>query len=511
MKKSLSVVFALGSLILTSCGTTASSVPEGSNSNSHTSDTTTPPSSQTSAPSSDSGDYSKATSEFSLLQDVMANGSGIWSTPSIGDVNLLVLPIDFSDKPSSSLAGGTSESLERINDGFFGERDETDTIESLSSFYKKTSYGKLNISGDVADWYRAPKSVSYYESITDESTQTDLIDDIIAGALSQYDKTHDLNKYDSNKDGLIDGVWLVYSADINYSSDSSMFWAFTYWSGMEQRFENDSLDVQTYAWASYNFFDEGGYQDHPDAHTFIHETGHMLGLQDFYDYNSSQMNFSSPVGGLDMMDCNIGDHHAFSKYSLGWVEPEVLKTSTTITLKPFTTSGDCAIIPATYYNGTSLSEYIILQYYTPDGLNKLDAETSYSGYPNMYNTSGLLMYHADQRIAKIDNNYNIVSMVDDFSNLEWNDRYFYDVANSNTTDRSYQTSKNYHHLVELISAKETFNYDRYGSDADIFQAGSDYGITKNVGAKWYDGGLVGTTIKVDSVTAEGITITVTVA
>lgn len=509
MKKVSVSILTLGMLVLTSCNVK----PVNSSSGDPSPSISSTSSSTSSSSSGEKPDYSKATSRFSPLQSVKADGNGLYSTPSIGDVNLLVLPIDFSDAPSSSLSAGTEGSLERIRDGFFGSRSDVEQVESLSSFYHKSSYGKLNLSGDVANWYRAPKTVASYKRIKDDSRQTDEIDTIIVGALNEYGKTHDLNKYDTNKDGIIDGVWLVYSADIDNSGES-MFWAFTYWSPTESTFQNGTLDVQTYAWASYQFFDEGGYSDHPDAHTFIHETGHMLGLDDYYDYNSSSQKPSSPVGGLDMMDFNIGDHHAFSKYSLGWVEPEILKTSKTITLKPFTSSGECAIIPAPYYNGTSMSEYIILQYYTPDGLNKLDAETSYSGYPKMYTESGILAYHADQRIGKISvdssYNYTLEGYIDNFENLKWTDDYFYDIVNSNTTDRSYQSASNYHHLVELMSGSGSFNYQRYGNNSDLFGVGSDLGQTSYSNFKWNDGNALTTSIKVDSMNSEGITITVTV-
>ena len=49
-----------------------------------------------------------------------------------------------------------------------------------------------------------------------------------------------------------------------------------------------------------------------DAHTYIHEMGHMLGLPDYYDYSFK----SSPTGMYDMQDNNVGDHNPFSKMHL---------------------------------------------------------------------------------------------------------------------------------------------------------------------------------------------------
>ena len=52
-----------------------------------------------------------------------------------------------------------------------------------------------------------------------------------------------------------------------------------------------------------------------DSTVYIHETGHLLGLDDYYDYNDD----IGPRGGIgktDMMENNIGDHSSLSKILL---------------------------------------------------------------------------------------------------------------------------------------------------------------------------------------------------
>ena len=50
---------------------------------------------------------------------------------------------------------------------------------------------------------------------------------------------------------------------------------------------------------------------------------------DYYNYDagdeSSTTPYLAPAGCLDMMDFNIGDHMAYSKFLLGWIEPTVIK------------------------------------------------------------------------------------------------------------------------------------------------------------------------------------------
>ena len=58
----------------------------------------------------------------------------------------------------------------------------------------------------------------------------------------------------------------------------------------------------------------------------IHETGHALGLPDYYDYEPGN-GPDGGVGGLDMMDINWGDHNVFSKWLLDWLTPQVMSAA----------------------------------------------------------------------------------------------------------------------------------------------------------------------------------------
>ena len=100
-------------------------------------------------------------------------------------------------------------------------------------------------------------------------------------------------------------------------------------------------------WASQEFMFDAGYYDEegnhsnwtteqlasgnakPDAHTFIHETGHMIGLDDYYSYDRGKGDYGG-LGGLDMMDFNIGDHNGYSKWMLGWLHPQMVKNQVSL-------------------------------------------------------------------------------------------------------------------------------------------------------------------------------------
>jgi hypothetical protein len=143
----------------------------------------------------------------------------------------------------------------------------------------------------------------------------------------------------------------------------------------------------------------------------IHETGHMLGLDDYYSYDRD----GSPAGMCDMMDFNIGDHNGYSKMLLGWIKPRFVDGSEsdfTLSLSSFTENGDCIILRNTStdpWNKTPFDEYLLLQYYTPTGLNEKDAagypEWRAAGQGGLYKQPGLQLFHVDSRVTTAQGDY----------------------------------------------------------------------------------------------------------
>ena len=385
--------------------------------------------------------------------------------PSIGSPKVLVIPVEFTD------ASAPTNMVETIRTAFFGTSAETGW-ESLTSYYQKTSFGKLNISGDVLPVYSTGKSSSYYDGIENGDYE------IIKDALTYYDSTVDYSKYDSDDDGYIDAIYLVYSCEINRNDDNSMWWAYTYEYLTDDVEYYDNVEADFYLLAGYDFLFEtfaSGKNVKYNLETFIHETGHLLGLDDYYDTDSSK----GPDGGLgggDMMDYNVGDHNAFSKAILGWIQPLIMgDDSATITLKSFGSSGDALIIPKNW-NGTYFDEYYIVDFYTPDGLNQAEA-----GHSGLFSTSGIRIYHIDA--TKND------------PSEAWS---IWDVYKYNNGTAS-------HKLISLVEADggNHVEQNELSSNKDLFKVNDTF---KN--AKWYDGTAANFELKVVSITSEEAVIEV---
>lgn len=338
------------------------------------------------------------------------NANGGMVLDSIGEQKMLVVPVEFNDYPISR---SSKEPLRKdINRAFFGESDETGW-ESVASFYHKSSYGQLMLTGEVTDWINLEKETTYLATYVETNKENpnyralDATYFVLEEVYRQLPKSL-LEEYDTDNDGYIDAIYLIYSAP-NYQRagqgalDKDVFWAYSFW-----YYGNDNAIDPTntgkpqpysYAWSSYDFmYNEYGTKK-VDAHTFIHETGHILGLDDYYDYGGE----TSPLGGVDMMDNNIIDHNAFSKMSLGWIDPLYVTGDTDIFLAPFHSSGDAIIINDSW-NKMPFDEYILLEYYQPLGLNAQDSiktvEDLFNNRLRGFSKYGVRVYHVDARLIR---------------------------------------------------------------------------------------------------------------
>lgn len=397
-----------------------------------------------------------------------ANETGITrGLPSIGSPKVLVIPVAFTDYEADASMKSTLEKA------FFGTSEDTGW-ESLNSYYKKSSYGKLDIGGMVTDVYNTGKSSSYYENQYTGENSPEY--EIIEGALEHFDSQINYADYDTDNDGYIDGIYLVYTAHVDFDN-ANFWWAFTYEYYTETPTYYDNKEADFYMFLGYEFFSETPASKTSltiNCETIIHETGHLLGIDDYYDYDDSK-GVDGGIGGGDMMDANVGDHNAFTKLLLGWVDPYVVTGNCSLTLSSFGASGDCVMICKN--KADPFSEYYIIDYYTPDGLNAME-----KGYSGLFSVAGVRVYHV---AASLKSNYNEVYGI-------WE---IYANNNSDTTNKLLS-------LVEADGGNDIANKE-YSANSDLFAVGKTIS-----GLKWYDGTAVKATVKIaNAASGDGRTLT----
>jgi hypothetical protein len=274
---------------------------------------------------------------------------------------------------------------------------------------------------------------------------------------------------------------------------------------------NNPLGV-TLLWSSYDFMYQGYGVNGLDAHTYIHELGHAFGLDDYYTYSKAEGDWDA-AGGLDMMDNNILDHNAYSKYLLGWANPFVLsgnQTTTTVVLKPFESSGEFLLL-GNNWNGSAFDNYLVFEFYTPTGLNLKDSEAAYEGNGRRgFTIPGVKIYHVDARLGRFSNN-EFFGYTDTLNN---NIGYIA-IAHSNSLKYSENEDYKLLHLIEK-NGVNTFINGQIATDATLFRQGDTFNpatthssfFNHQVG-KFNDESLIGYQVNVTTLTNQAATLTVT--
>jgi len=416
--------------------------------------------------------------------------------PSLGKQRLLVIPVIVPGYETIDIDNDGKDDKDKVKDdlnkAFFGDDTE---YESVSSFYKKSSYGKLNIAGKVTDWFDVTSDsslgISTVADITIEKTY-----DVANAAVNFVKKnTHiDLSSYDSNQDGFIDGVWLIYSCH-NYRNngpvtDDYNYWAYTTWGNSDGSYSKPSIyspAFSLFGWASYDFMYNAYGTSKIDAHTYIHETGHFLGLNDYY----SDSAVYNPIGQVDMMDGNIIDHNSFSKMLLGWTKPTIVVGNGKVNLDTMSNENSFIVIPSDDYDGSTdfdpFSEYLVIELYSNDGLNKHDSEIRFEDKVLAPKTTGVRIYHANKTRyyvdysdynnpsikiyegERIDAEHGIMLPTSNFRSWDSYNEYFGLSIAENLTDEL--------RLIEATNVN-TFNYGGYQKESTYFKNGDTFSLAK---------------------------------
>ena len=405
---------------------------------------------------------------------------GLNCLESTGTQKLLVVPVSFDDSPFKN----ETQAKVNIQNAFFGD-SSINAFESVASYYNKSSYGKLVLTGEVSNIFHT--SVKYND--IKNSSNTLYIDKIYNEVVEFVKETiSDLASFypkGNQEYGL--PIYMVYSAP-NSDDSGSIFWAYT----------KNEPDI-FYSWTSIDMLNTNR-KNVSDAHVLIHETGHLFGLQDYYPETGKY----SPTGKVDMMDYSLGDHTSYSKMLLNWTRPYHVTGTTTIELKSFETSGDVIILNDNW-NKTAMDEYIALEYYTPTNLNNFDVKYGNTDGTNQYrlmSEPGIKIYHVDSRLGY----YSIRTGVSAYIGEDIpTNAYKVGIANSNHV--IFRDNP----LYQLLQKGETNTFISGGvaSNNELFKKGDSFGKTTFKDYTFHTGEKLGYTITIKDISTNKATIEIT--
>ncbi len=422
-------------------------------------------------------------------RDVYTHNSyyGRSTAPQSGSPKLLVIPVWFTDSGNYITELKKESVREDIETAYFGSPEETGW-HSLSSYYELDSFGKVHLQGTVTPWFECGEPASNYYSDGSGKTTQLLLEGI--KWYKEYSGDDKLADYDTDKDGYLDGVAMIYACPDYGNIDTgggTNLWAYCTWNfGALANIRKPNL--MNYFWASYDFL----YGDNAlertgseyntgdtryvtlDTHAFIHEMGHNFGLPDYYDYTGN----CAYAGGFSMQDYNSGGHDPYSAFALGWANPIVPNRSKKITLHSFVDTSEFILLSPDY-SRSPFDEYILVELFTPTGINELDCLHNYKGrYPMGTNEPVIRIWHVDARLY----NYTKSKLTTVPSGS-----MIFEATNNNSNDGS-AWYPNYHTLSLIRNNNSEATYDDMGivEQSDYFYEGDTFSI-KEFSAQFYRG------------------------
>ena len=296
------------------------------------------------------------------------------ATPCVGEPNILVFYTTF--KNGVNVEGEAwNMDASGVEEVFFGDGED-----SVRSYYRRSSYGKVNITGTVIE-YTARHDASYY-------VEAYMVLDEI---LDHFRDEIDWSQYDTNEDSYLDGIILVTKTWPAVSPQAHC--CLTY-----------PDEVEGYNIAKF------GYVPTEGMGSLYRVMAYMFGIPDTLSHCPGDM------GYVTIMETTTGDLSGIVKFVLGWIDdPHILTGTGTfdIRLPSYALEGEIIIIPP---NGDAENNaWLILENVSVEGGNDyitgvrfwktmMNLDEHYNGYPNPFNLGMILTpYHFIQGCANKDN------------------------------------------------------------------------------------------------------------
>lgn len=221
---------------------------------------------------------------------------------------------------------------------------ESGAVGSVRDYYLENSYGKMDLEFTVVGPYTLSKNLEYYgENGSDKNDIPERVHQLAKEAadfaFSDPNIKKNISSYDSDKDGIIDGFYIIFAG---YGEDSGGA-ANTIWSHSSAistlTFEGKKLD-------KYSCSPElrGNFGNSiTNIGVVCHELCHTFGAPDFYDTDGAGSGGYFPgTGSWDLLCSGNWNNNGitpahinmYQKIKFGWVSPKKLDKPETITNMP---------------------------------------------------------------------------------------------------------------------------------------------------------------------------------
>ncbi len=310
--------------------------------------------------------------------------------PHTGSPRAIVLLVQFANRPFKvQPRKAFNQYLNSMADKHqdFGNAENRNTG-SVKRYFSDMSGGKFKPQFDLYGPITMPKNAAYYG---EGSSSMERYRELVSEACTMMDDSLDFSKYDADKDGNVDLVYIIYAGyGESVSSIDSTLWPKAFVCGT-----NIKKDGKYVRLAGIS----NELNGHPDVHysstsgllingvgLFCHEFSHCMGLPDFYPTVSPQWTTANGKQDFDaydnqgmeewdVMDNGIYLYNGYSptaytaweREKMGWLTIETLTREGKVELKSIDQGGKAYRIKND--KNTSGNEYYIVENIQAKGWN----------------------------------------------------------------------------------------------------------------------------------------------
>lgn len=345
--------------------------------------------------------------------------------PTEGSPKCLVILANFRDVKFSQPYSDDAKVREYYNnilngDRYYNEAEGYYNPGSARDYFIDNSHGKFSPEFDVVGPVTLPEARAYYANNNSKNAY-----ETVLHACQLVDGEVDFSRYTSIDGGhTVGSVWVLFAGPgrgdggpdsqkclipHNSNLDSKLKPNDSTWPMEKRTF--DGRRINHYAISQELVYDDYYKEYYNDGiSSFIHETGHVLGLGDLYVTGSSKDHGNTPAY-WDVMSygCYLTPPPAYSAYELehlGWIEPVVVEPgekASVVDMLPLLYDGGKAV----RLNTEDANEYFIIENrnpYTPDFNFSWDDYLNGSGLWDDYGRSELLIWHIVEDQTKLEDN-----------------------------------------------------------------------------------------------------------
>lgn len=304
--------------------------------------------------------------------------------PATGSPKGLIILVEYSDVKFNTSYNASSYFHEMINGENFTQYGGTG---SALQYFKDQSGGKFSPSFDIYGPVTLPNKQSYYGK-NDRYGEDANAEQMVVDAVKILDPTVDFKQYDTDNDGYVDNVYILYAGQGEASyGDANTVWPHS-WDLSEAGVNLTADGVKFEHYACSNEWED----KRPDGiGTFVHEFSHVMGLPDLYHTTD---NVDYTPGTYSVLDYgpynNDGrtppNYGAYEKNAMGWYEPIMMTEPMSITLQSID-SGEFGLIPTEKNN-----EFFLFE------------NRQLTGWDKYIPAHGMLIWHIDYNKSVFENN-----------------------------------------------------------------------------------------------------------